>query len=516
MPRHLFLALLLSFSLFFSLAKAQEEALPKSSDNAQNIPPTDNKSRFEHLELFNKVLFMIESQYYREVDIEKVVHGALKGMMETLDPHSSFLEKDYFSKMQDETNGEFGGLGIEVTLKDGIIYIVSAIDDTPAYKAGLKTGDKIIEIDHEPTLGLSLDEAVKKMKGASGTKAILGIAREGILGIKHFEVIREKIKTQPVKSELLFANIAFIRLTQFQKGSAVAIRKAIKNLRKESGDKLQGIILDLRSNPGGLLDEAVEVSSIFLKEGPVVSIEGRDGEKKDVRYATQAPEEEKELHIPVAVLINGSSASASEIVAGALQDYERALILGQQSFGKGSVQAVSQVDDDNGIKLTIAQYLTPKQRRIQALGITPDIELEEFDIDPTKDGIKIRYVREMDLKNHLNATIETPQEKELRLKKEKEDRKHRIQEIEERRKAKEHKNKRKENAESGDGNGDGAENDNILKKYSPKEDFQVVQAVNYLKSFSIFKNFLQGDSTQEILKTLNDKTPSPKAKSKTK
>ncbi|MBF0208321.1 MAG: S41 family peptidase, partial [Oligoflexia bacterium] len=379
----------------------------------------------------------------------------------------------------------FGGLGLEVTQKDGVIYVVTPLDDTPAYRAGIKTGDKIVEIDHENTLGLTLDEAVKKMKGGSGEKVMLGIIREGNSGLKHFELTREKIKIRPIKAELIGGKYAFIRLTQFQKGAADAIRSQLKKMRTETKE-VEGLILDLRSNPGGLLDEAVEVSSIFLKEGIVVHIEGRNGEKKNIRYVSQEEISNKELDLPIAILINGASASASEIVAGALQDHQRALIMGQQSFGKGSVQAVSQIDEDNGVKLTIAQYLTPKQRRIQALGIKPDIEIEEVDFDWNKENYKTRYIRELDLKNHLNATIETEAEKELRLRREKEERQRRVKEMEERRKGRE-KDTAKNSKNKRSNDSDDEETKELLKKYDPKIDFQVIQAINYLKSFRMFR-----------------------------
>ncbi|MBF0300369.1 MAG: S41 family peptidase [Oligoflexia bacterium] len=467
-----------------------------SSNKNTNDTNLNSKSRFEYLELFNKILFMIETQYYRDVDTGKLVQGAIKGMMETLDPHSSYLDKEIFNKMQDDTSGEFGGLGIEVTQKDGVIYIITPLDDTPAYKAGLKAGDKIVEIEHESSLGLTLEEAVKKMKGEIGTKIILGIIREGVSGIRQFEIVREKIKTKSVKFELIDNNYAFIRLTQFQSNSGDSIRKAIQKLREDSkkNNGLLGIVLDLRSNPGGLLDEAVEVASIFLKEGTVVSIEGRNEEKREVRYVSQASIEQKEIDLPLIVLINGASASASEIVAGALQDHKRAIIMGSQSFGKGSVQSVAKIDEENGVKLTIAQYLTPLKRKIQAVGIRPDIELDEVDASwVTSNSKPARYMRERDLKNYLSATIETEVEKEMRVKREKEERSKRIKEMEEKRKDKEkdkYKTSNNKNIKNNNDNDDDDDDSDLFKKYEAKNDYQVLQAVNFLKSFKIFKSFL--------------------------
>jgi carboxyl-terminal processing protease len=431
------------------------------------------KSRFEELELFNKVLYLVENQYYREVDTNKLIEGALKGMMDTLDPHSAFLNKEFFKKMQNETDGEFGGLGIEVTEKDGVIYVVTPIDDTPAYKAGIKSKDKIVEIDHESIVGLTLDEAIDKMKGKSGSKIHLGVVREGEKEVKHFTMKREIIKIKPVKSELVASNYAYVRLTQFQRRAAISIEKAIKNLKKKTKKKggVKGIILDLRSNPGGLLDQAVDVSSLFLKEGVVVSTEARDPSNKDIRYVKKTGY--KDLNTPLVVLVNGASASASEIVAGALQDHKRALIMGSQTFGKGSVQTVAKIDPkgEYGLKLTIAQYMTPKNRKIQAIGIVPDIELDEYDLTSLEDAKRgNKFLREKDLRNHLTATIETKEEKKMREAEEKAQRRARIKRIEERK-----KNKKKKN--------------DIFKKYQASEDYQVLQAINFLKSYKVLKDF---------------------------
>ncbi len=374
------------------------------------------ESRFKELELLNSALYLIESQYYRPVDTKKLIEGAIKGMMDTLDPHSVYLNEEFFKKMQNDTNGEFGGLGIEVTQKDGVIYVVTPIDDTPAYRAGVKAADKIVEINHDSILGYTLDEAIDKMKGKEGSKIHLGIMRAGEKGIKHFELKREKIIVKPVKAFLVADNYAFVRLTQFQRRSAKEINKALKKLEKDAKGGLKGIILDLRSNPGGLLDEAVKVSSLFLDQGIVVSTESRDPNQKNIHYVIKSMD--KYLNLPLVLLVNGSSASASEIVAGAIQDHKRGIIMGTQTFGKGSVQSVMSLDkkSQNGLKLTIAQYMTPKNRKIQALGITPDIFVEEVSEDWYEENIKnTNYIREKDLRNHLTATTETNEEKRMRL-----------------------------------------------------------------------------------------------------
>ncbi len=442
------------------------------------------KSRYEKLELFNKVLYLIESQYYREVSTEKLIEGAINGMMNTLDPHSAYLDSEVFSKMQEETSGEFGGLGIEVTQKDGVLVIVTPIEDSPAFKAGIKAGDKVVEINHESMVGSTLQQAIEKLRGKMKSKIILGIVREGVDGIKNFELTREIVYLKPVKFELLKDGYAYVRLTQFQKKSAEYIVEALKKMRESSKKSgLKGVILDLRSNPGGLLDEAVDVSSIFLKEGIVVSTEGRDPKNKEIRYVKKTGY--KELDVPLVVLINGSSASASEIVAGALQDSKRAIIMGTQSFGKGSVQSVAKIDDTSGVKLTIAQYMTPANRKIQAVGILPDVTIGEAEGEWYDNNKKeSSFIREKDLKNHLTATIETAEEKKSR---EESELKERIERTERFRALREKKrvagkNPVKEKVAVLEEDEDGA------TKIAPGEDWQVTQAINYLKNIGLIKN----------------------------
>ncbi len=464
------LASLALISLFLSspvFAREEKPAAPKISEN---------RSRFEQLELFNKVLHLVETQYYRPVSTEKLIEGALKGMMETLDPHSAFLNKDFFEKMQNDTAGEFGGLGLEVTQKEGVIYIITPIDDTPAFRAGIKPKDKLVEINHEPIVGMSLEDAIERMRGKIGEKIHLGILRDGEEGLKHYSLKREIIKVKPVKAEIIQDKYAYVRLTQFQKRSAESIVDAMKAMKlKVKGGQFAGIILDLRSNPGGLLDQAVDVSSLFLKEGIVVTTESRDPANKDIRYVKKSGF--KDLKTPMIVLVNGASASASEIVAGALQDYERAVIMGSASFGKGSVQTVAQLDKQTGVKLTIAQYMTPKNRKIQAIGIVPDVAIEEMNQSEFEKGLKDdRYIREKDLKGHLTATIETPEEKALREATERKERAQRIKDMESRRAAAKVKESKKE------------KDDELFKTYQPAEDYQVLQAVRYLQGFKVFES----------------------------
>ena len=462
-----------------SVSAVSVAAAPQQSEEALK------KSRYEKLELFNKVLYLIESQYYRDVSTDKLIEGAINGMMNTLDPHSAYLDSEVFAKMQEETSGEFGGLGIEVTQKDGVLVIVTPIEDSPAFKAGIKAGDKVVEINHESMVGSTLQQAIDKLRGKMKSKIILGIVREGVDGIKNFELTREIVYLKPVKFELLKDGFAYVRLTQFQKKSAEYIIDALKKMRESSKKSgLKGVILDLRSNPGGLLDEAVDVSSIFLKEGIVVSTEGRDPKNKEIRYVKKTGY--KELEIPLVVLINGSSASASEIVAGALQDSKRAIIMGTQSFGKGSVQSVAKIDDASGVKLTIAQYMTPSNRKIQAVGIVPDVTIGEAEGEWYDNNKKeSSFIREKDLKNHLTATIETVEEKKNR---EESELKERIERTERFRAMREKKKlagknpvKEKVAMVEEDEDGDGA------TKIAPGEDWQVTQAINYLKNIGLIK-----------------------------
>lgn len=469
--------------LSLAISPSQIFAQTKEKPVVIQTEESQKKSRYEKLELFNKVLYLIESQYYRDVDQDKLIEGAINGMMGTLDPHSAYLDSEVFTKMQEETSGEFGGLGIEVTQKDGILVIITPIEDSPAFKAGIKAGDKIVEINHESMVGVTLQNAIEKLRGKMKTKIILGIAREGVDGVKNFELIRDIVYIKPVKFELLQDEFAYVRLSQFQKKSGEYVVDAIKKMRAELKPKktLKGIVLDLRSNPGGLLDEAVELSSIFLKDGIVVSTEGRDPKQKEIRYVKKTGY--KELDVPLVVLINGASASASEIVSGALQDAKRAIIMGTQSFGKGSVQSVAKIDETSGVKLTIAQYMTPSNRKIQAVGITPDVIINEVEASFVDENRKeTNFIREKDLKNHLTATIETPEEKRIR---EEAELKERIERTESFKAAREKKKimKTAVTKEARD-----LDDDDEDKKILPKDDYQVNQAINYIRSISLIKN----------------------------
>ncbi len=359
----------------------------------------DDNNIYKNIELFTKVLSIVKKDYVDKKTYKDLIYGAINGMLSSLDPHSSFLDPDNFKEMQVETTGEFGGLGIEITIKNGILTVVSPIEDTPAFKAGVKAGDKIIKINGESTKNMTLMEAVKKLRGKKGTKVTISIFREGLKKLKDITIVRDIIKIQSVKSKMYENNIGYIRITQFQERTASSIIKALNKFKKEFGT-IKGIILDLRNNPGGLLSQAVKVSDIFLKKGKIVYTKGRVPNSQMEFYAHN---DGTEGNYPMVVLVNGGSASASEIVSGALQDHKRAIILGTQTFGKGSVQTIIPLNDGSAIRLTTAKYYTPSGTSIQAKGITPDLIVKQRIIteDNKTDSF---FLREKDLKGHFLAT----------------------------------------------------------------------------------------------------------------
>jgi len=340
--------------------------------------PASNSDTYRQLDLFGEVFERVRSDYVEGVTDEQLIEAAINGMLSALDPHSSYMNAKSFRDMQVQVRGEFGGLGIEVTMENGLVKVVSPIDDTPAARAGLKPGDFITQIDSEPVLGLSLNDAVEKMRGPVGSDIKLTIRREGK---DPFDVTvkRAVVKIQSVKSQLQGSDIGYIRITSFNEQADSGVKNAIKDLKAKAGDKLTGIVLDLRNNPGGLLDQAVAVSNDFLAQGEIVSTRGRHAEDAQ-RYNAQPPGDVTN-GLPMVVLINGGSASASEIVAGALQDHHRAVLLGTKSFGKGSVQTIIQLPGHGAIRLTTARYYTPSGRSIQAKGIEPDIVVEPAKIE---------------------------------------------------------------------------------------------------------------------------------------
>lgn len=429
----------LSTMLLLGVLNASANAAP-SSPNA--VTPPAQTLPLNDLRTFAEVLERIKTAYVEPIDDKTLFENAIKGMLSNLDPHSSYLEPEAFRDLQESTSGEFGGLGIEVGLDDGILQVIAPIDDSPASAAGLEAQDLIIKIDDQPTKGLSLMESVEKMRGKPGTSIRLTIVREGR---KPFEVTlkRAVIKSRSVKSQLLENDYGFLRISQFQVNTGSEVEKALTSLKKENkGQPLKGLILDLRNNPGGVLQAAVEVTDHFISSGLIVYTKGRLA-NAELRFSANA--ENASEGVPLVVLINGGSASASEIVAGALQDHKRAIVMGTDSFGKGSVQTVLPLNNDRALKLTTALYYTPKGRSIQAQGIVPDILVERAKLSQEDSAMGIK---EADLVGHL-----------------------------------------------GNGNGGPDKRSNADKDKKPRlqdEDYQINQAVNLLKGI----NVLSGTKTK--------------------
>ncbi|MEW6055750.1 MAG: S41 family peptidase [Bdellovibrionota bacterium] len=456
------------------LSHAAENVQTKTKDK-ENQP---NQDRYENLGLFQKVLYFVEQNYVEEVKNKDLVYGAIKGMLETLDPHSVFLPPDLFRDMKTDTSGKFGGIGIEISVKDQILTVVSPIEDTPAFKAGVKSGDKILKINGESTKGMNLAEAVAKMRGKRGSDVIVSIWRKGFEKPKDFKMTRAEIKIQSAKSEVLEPNYLYLRLTNFNERSTEDLKNAMAKFEKKEG-QIKGLVLDLRNNPGGLLDQAVDVTSLFLDEGVVVSTIGRKTEDKDVKHAKKGMARKQ---FPLAVLVNGASASASEIVAGALQDHKRAVVMGQPTFGKGSVQTIVELQPDVGLKLTIARYYTPSGRSIQLKGIQPDVLLDDIDQKVLDDAKKKgTFLRERDLKHHMgNEDGKEFAPEELMGEAKTEDLK----------------------------DAKAAEKEETVKPFVAKEDYQVRQALNYIKSYQIFRaaGIESGYSPSNGVKTASDKS----------
>ncbi|MDA8430709.1 MAG: S41 family peptidase [Geobacteraceae bacterium] len=410
-------------------------------------------SDYESIELFTDVMAIVKKSYVEEVDTKKLIYGAINGMLASLDPHSSFMPPDVYKEMKIETKGAFGGLGIEISMKDGVLTVISPIEDTPAFKAGIKPGDQIFKIDDKFTKDLNINDAVKQMRGQKGTSVTLTIMREGFDKPKEFKLIRDIIQVKSVRSHLLADGYAYIRIVQFQEKTDDDLVKALKALKEENKGELQGLILDLRNDPGGLLDQAVRVAEHFTEEGQmIVYTEGRE---KDSKMQFISRKGSKEPKYPIVVLVNGGSASASEIVAGALQDHKRAIVMGTQSFGKGSVQTIIPLSDDSGLRLTTARYYTPSGRSIQAKGITPDIVVERLELPKVstdkKDGM---HISEKDLQNHF-APEDTSTPKDVKKEEKKDDKKDK--------------------------------QDSLKVDDALKNDYQVMRALDLLKGWEILK-----------------------------
>jgi carboxyl-terminal processing protease len=346
-------------------------ALTLSLGGTVNSKSPDNGATYEQLRLFTEVLSIVQKQYVDEVPPKDLIYSAIKGTLRGLDPHSSFLDPENYKEMQVETSGSFGGLGIEITLRDDVLTVVSPIDGTPAYRAGLQPGDRIVKIDGLATKDMQLSDAVKRMRGKPGTKVTISIVREGMTEPKDVDITREQIRVHSVRTQDLGQGVAYIKLRQFQEQSSHDLEQALEKFAK---DGMKALVLDLRNNPGGLLTAAVEVAEKFVADGKlVVYTEGRV-RNQNMRFSAHA--KRPYSAIPMVVLVNQGSASASEIVAGALQDHGRATVVGTQSFGKGSVQTIIPLSDGSGLRLTTAKYFTPKGRSIHGKGITPDIVVE--------------------------------------------------------------------------------------------------------------------------------------------
>ncbi len=406
-----------------------------------------SKETYEYLDLFGQVFDRVRSSYVDNVSDEELIEKAIDGMLTGLDPHSGYMDEEIWQEMQMDTKGKFGGLGIEITMEEGFIKVISPIEDTPAYKAGVMAGDYIIQIDETPVFGLTLNEAVELLRGKIGDPVIITISREGIEPFD-LEIVRDTIKIQSVKFEI-FESIGYLRITSFTEQTESGLKKSIKKIQEKLNNNEKGYILDIRSNPGGLLNQAVKVVDIFLNRGEIVSTRGRD--KKDIqRY--RARDGDLINGLPIVIIINGGSASAAEIVAGAIQDHRRGIVVGTKSFGKGSVQTIipfqdTSLDGIRGIRLTTARYYTPSGVSIQGTGIEPDIKIEQG----TFESFNYKTYSESDLKDSLDNEKEKGKEK------------------------------RKENGEG----------ELSLFEEKISKDFQLKQAIDLIKGLSLYQNSFQ-------------------------
>ncbi len=371
------------------LAEKPVTPTPKA-DELQTLP-------FDELRTFTEIFGRIKQDYVEPVSDKKLLEDAIRGMLSGLDPHSAYLASEEYKELQEGTTGQFGGLGIEVGMENGFVKVVSPIDDTPAQRAGIKSGDLIVRLDDKPVKGMTLSDAVKTMRGEPGSEIVLTVVREGAEAPLKFALTRDIIKVKSVKHKLLEKDYGYLRISSFQSGTGQNLLDAVEDLKKENERPLKGMVLDLRNNPGGVLNAAVEVSDAFLTSGLIVFTEGRI-KNSEMRFS--ATPGDVINGAPIVVLINGGSASASEIVAGALQDQKRAVIMGEKSFGKGSVQTILPTSNNAAVKLTTARYFTPSGRSIQAEGIEPDVKLARVKLEEI-DKAKVESIKEADLSHHL-------------------------------------------------------------------------------------------------------------------
>ena len=376
---------------------------------AETIPdPEAGELPVDQIRTFAEVFAKIKKDYVEDVEDGILLENAIKGMLEGLDPHSSYLDEDAYLDLQEGTSGEFGGLGIEVGMEDGFIKVISPIDDTPAQKAGLESGDLIIRLDETPVKGMSLNDAVARMRGEPGTDITLTVIRDGVEKPLKFTITRDVIKVKSVRVQTLEPGFGYLRISHFQTRTAEDARKALQQLKQDNDGKLNGLIIDLRNNPGGILSAAVGVSDLFLNKGLIVYTEGRID---DSRLRFNAKPADLLDNAPVVVLVNAGSASASEIVAGALQDHKRGIIMGQKTFGKGSVQTVLPISNAAALKLTTARYYTPSGRSIQVSGIEPDVVVARVKVESLED-VETHLITEENLNRHLDNDAEEPQDEE--------------------------------------------------------------------------------------------------------
>lgn len=391
------LVVTITFSLLSMGAFAGENVdANKSAEGQTSVHPIDQGLPIDELLSLSRSFAQIKAGYVEDVDDKKLLQGAIRGMLQSLDPHSSFLGEDELKELREGTSGEFGGLGIEVGMENGFVKVIAPIDDTPAQRAGIKAGDLIIRLDDKPVKGLSLHEAVNIMRGKPGESIVLTIMREGNGKPFKVTVVRDVIKVKSVKSKIVGQEFGYVRITQFQARTGEYLQTALKELNEQKA--IKGLVIDLRNNPGGVLQAAVDVSDAFVEDGLIVYTQGRE-QKPIMSFSATAGDVMNGA--PIVVLINGGSASASEIVAGALQDHGRAVIMGSRSFGKGSVQTILPLPGGNtAVKLTTARYYTPNGRSIQAEGIVPDVVLDELELSK-KNKAKVDMVKEADLVGHL-------------------------------------------------------------------------------------------------------------------
>ncbi len=380
--------------------EAPDDAGDASTSVAQS--PPQEPIPVDDIRVLVEVFHKIRKDYVEKIDDKDLIENAMRGMLSGLDPHSAYLDEDNFISLQEGTSGEFGGLGIEVGMEDGFVEVIAPIDDTPAHKAGILAGDVIVRLDEAPVKGMSLSDAIDKMRGKAGTEIVLTVVRDGSDKPLKFTIVRDLIKVRSVRSRMLEPGYGYLRISQFQGPTGTEVRKQLRELKSTAGGELQGLILDLRNNPGGVLGGAVSVSDSFLDSGLIVYTEGR---VKDSELEFTANPPDLLQGAPLIVLINEGSASASEIVAGALQDRGRALVMGRQSFGKGSVQTILPMNNKTALKLTTARYYTPSGRSIQAEGIVPDIVVNKLKLDVRQSDTEA--VKEAHLQGHLkNADAE--------------------------------------------------------------------------------------------------------------